>query len=194
MIILEKSESERLELEGASLPLALARSSGFTEGCMPEKVANVKRPSRGFKRWLFRAPIWLYKAGLGGLMGKRFLLLNHVGRVSGLPRQAVVEVANYDSANETYLIASGWGKTADWYKNLLKTPEITIQVGWRKMAVTAVPLTPEQSGDAMVTYARRYPMAARTLMKRLLGYEVDGTDEDYRSLGRDTVHFIALKK
>lgn len=160
---------------------------------MPEKVATIKRPSSGFKRWLFRAPIWLYKVGLGGLMGKRFLLLNHVGRVSGLPRQAVVEVANYDPANDTYLIASGWGKSADWYKNLLKTPDITIQVGRRKMRVTAVPLTPDQSGQAMVEYARRYPTAARTLMKRLLGYELDGTEDDYRALGQDVVPFIALK-
>ena len=160
---------------------------------MPEKVGNVKRPSRGFRRWLFRAPIWLYKVGLGGLMGKRFLLLNHVGRKTRLPRQAVVEVAHYDPASDTYTIASGWGKSADWYKNLLKTPQITIQIGRKKMAVTAVPLTPEQSGNAMVEYARRYPVAARTLTKRLIGYETDGTDDDYRALGHDVVPFIALQ-
>ncbi len=160
---------------------------------MGEQKAKIKRPSRGFKRWLFRAPIWFYRVGLGGLMGRRFVLLNHVGRKSGLPRQAVVEVAKHDKDTGDYIIASGWGKQADWYKNLLQTPEITIQVGWRKMAVTAVPLTPEQSGGAMVDYARRYPTAARTLMKRLLGYEVDGTEGDYRALGHDLVPFIALQ-
>ena len=160
---------------------------------MSDKVAMTKRPSRGLKRWLFRAPIWLYRVGLGGLMTKRMVLLNHIGRKSGLPRQAVVEVAKYDEANDTYYIASGWGKKADWYRNLLQTPEITIQVGWRKMRVTAVPLTPEQSGDAMVEYAQHYPVVARTLSKRLLGYEVDGTDADYYALGRDAVPFVALR-
>jgi deazaflavin-dependent oxidoreductase (nitroreductase family) len=160
---------------------------------MPENVAGMKRPTHGIKRWLFRAPIWLYRLGLGGLMGKRFLLLNHIGRKSGQLRQAVVEVAGYDEATDTYTIASGWGTQADWYKNLQKKPEITIQVGWRKLAVTAVPLSPEQSGEAMVAYARRYPQAALTLSKRLLGYEVDGTENDYRTLGRDVVPFIALK-
>lgn len=160
---------------------------------MSEKVPSVERPSSGLKRWLFRAPIWLYRIGLGGLMTKRMVLLNHIGRKSGKMRQAVVEVARYDKATDTVYVASGWGKKSDWYRNLLANPEITIQVGWRKMKVTAVPLTPEESGEAMVDYAHRYPTAARVLSKRLLGFEVDDTDEDYYALGRDAVPFVALK-
>lgn len=160
---------------------------------MPKKIVDVKRPSKGFRRFLFRAPIWLYRVGLGGLMTKRMVLLNHVGRKSGLPRQAVVEVTKYDADHDTYYVASGWGKKADWYRNLLATPDITIQVGWRKMAVTAVPLTPEQSGEVMADYARRYPTAARVLSERLLGYEVDGTAENYYALGHDVVPFVALQ-
>ncbi len=34
-----------------------------------------------------RLPIWLYRARLGRLLGERFLLLTHIGRKSGLPRQ-----------------------------------------------------------------------------------------------------------
>lgn len=160
---------------------------------MTGKVSSVERPSRGFKRWLFRAPIWLYRIGLGGLMTNRMVLLNHIGRKSGKLRQAVVEVTRHDKETDTYYAASGWGPEADWYRNLLQTPEITIQVGWRKLMVTAVPLTPEQSGEAMLDYAHSYPMAAKVLPKRLLGYEVDGTDEDYYALGRDAVPFVALK-
>jgi deazaflavin-dependent oxidoreductase (nitroreductase family) len=121
------------------------------------------------------------------------LLLNHVGRQSGLPRQAVVEVAKYDAANDTYYVASGWGHKADWYRNLRQTPDVVIQVGRRRVAVTAVLLTPEQSGDEMADYGRRYPTAAKVLSKRLMGYEVDGTDKDYYALGHDAVPFVALK-
>ena len=160
---------------------------------MTEKVPSVKRPSSGFTRWMFRAPIWLYKIGLGGLMTKRMVLLNHIGRKSGKMRQTVVEVVRYDKATDTVYVASGWGEKSDWYRNLLANPEITIQVGWRKMAVTAVPLNPEQSGQAMVDYAHRYPTAAKVLSKRLLGYEVDGSDEDYYALGHDAVPFVALQ-
>ena len=145
----------------------------------------------GIKRFFFRAPLSLYRIGLGGLLGKRFLLLNHTGRKSGQPRQTVLEVVNHDKATNTYYIASGFGQKSDWYLNILARPEVSIQVGWRKMLVTAVPLTPEASGQAMVDYSRRYPTAAKNLGK-LIGYDVT-TEEEYRAVGRDSIPFIALK-
>ncbi len=158
---------------------------------MPEKVGKAE-PPKGFSRLLWRAPIWMYRLGLGGLMGGRFLLLNHTGRVSGRPRQNVLEVVDHDEASNTYTIAAGFGQKSDWYKNILKTPEVTIQVGSREMAMTAVPMEPEDSGQAMIEYAHRNPRAAKELM-RICGYKVDGSDEDYYILGRDIIPFIILQ-
>ena len=95
---------------------------------MPEKVGKGE-PPKGFNRLMFRAPIWLYRLGLGGVLGKRFLLLNHTGRKSGLPRQTVLEVVDYNKTSNTYYIVSGYGEQSDWYKNIRKTPDVTIQVG-----------------------------------------------------------------
>ncbi|RME81456.1 MAG: nitroreductase family deazaflavin-dependent oxidoreductase [Caldilineae bacterium] len=150
-----------------------------------------RRPPRGLQRWLWRAPIWLYRLGLGGLLGRRFLLLTHTGRKTGLPRQAVVEIADYDETTNTYTIASGFGRRSDWYRNLQKTPQATIQVGNRKMSVLAELLSPEESGEAMVRYARRHPAAARSLA-RVLGLEVDGTEEGYRRVAREHIPFVRL--
>lgn len=150
-----------------------------------------RKPVSGLKKFFFRAPLFLYRIGLGGLLGKRFLLLNHIGRKSGKARQTVLEVVNYDETADTYYIASGFGKRSDWYRNILAHPQIDIQVGWRKMSVTAVPLTPEESGQAMVDYARRYPTAAKNLGK-LIGYDVS-TEEEYRTVGRESIPFIALR-
>jgi deazaflavin-dependent oxidoreductase (nitroreductase family) len=158
---------------------------------MLQKIATVAPPT-GVKRLLFRAPIYLYRWGLGWLLGRRFLLLHHVGRKTGLPRQATVEVVGYDEDTDTHYIAAGFGKHSDWYKNLLETPEVDIEVGRRRIAVTAVPLDPEQSGRAMVRYARRYPKAARRIA-RFCGYKVDGSEEDYFLLGRDVIPFVALR-
>jgi len=158
---------------------------------MPEKIKEVKPPT-GFSRLFFRAPIWLYKLHLGWLMGARFLLLNHIGRKSGQLRQAVIEVAGHDAATNTYYVASGFGKSAQWYQNILQTPEVTIQVGRKKMTVTAVALSPEQSGQKMVDYAHEHTKAAKNLMQ-FIGFSVDGSDEDYFSLGRDHIPFIAFK-
>ena len=154
-------------------------------------IANQRKRVTGIGRFFFRAPIFLYRVGLGGLLGKRFLLLNHIGRKSGLTRQAVLEVVKHDRESDTFYIASGFGKKSHWYLNILAHPEVNIQVGWRKMAVTAVPLTPEQSGEAMVDYARRYPKAAKNL-SRLIGFNIS-TEEEYRTVGRDAIPFIALK-
>lgn len=150
-----------------------------------------RKPVTGLKRFLFRAPLFLYRIGLGGLLGKRFLLLNHTGRKSGKTRQTVLEVANHDRATDTYYVASGFGKKSNWYLNIGENPSVEIQVGWRKMAVTAVRLTPEESGQAMVDYARRHPIAAKNLSK-ILGFDVS-TEEEYRAVGREFIPFVALK-
>lgn len=150
-----------------------------------------RKPVTGLKKFFFRAPLFLYRLRLGGLLGQRLLLLNHVGRKSGQPRQTVLEVVNHDKTTDTYFIASGFGKKSDWYSNILVQPKVEIQVGWRKMMVTAVPLTPEQSGEAMADYARRHPTAAKNLGK-LIGYDIS-TEAEYRAVGHDSIPFIALK-
>lgn len=154
-------------------------------------MTPTRKPPRGLQRLLWRAPIWLYRLGLGWLLGRRFLLLTHIGRKSGLPRQAVVEIDEYDPATDTYYIASGFGRKSDWYQNILKTPQVTIQVGNRKMEAVAEPLTPEASGEAMVRYARAHPTAARNLAK-VLGLEVDGSEESYRRVAQEHIPFVAL--
>ncbi|MEV1174935.1 nitroreductase family deazaflavin-dependent oxidoreductase [Nonomuraea sp. NPDC049784] len=143
----------------------------------------VKRPGppTGVSRLLWRLPIHLYWLGLGRLMGGRVMLLNHVGRVSGRPRQAVVEVVEHGERG--YVAASGFGTRADWYRNVMKAPDVTIQVGGRTLPVRAVPLQREEGAELMTRYAPRHPAAARRLCK-IMGFAVDGSVADYREVGR----------
>lgn len=151
-----------------------------------------RTPPKGMARWFMRMPITLYRLGLGGLMGGRFLLLNHVGRKSGLPRQVVLEVVNHDAATGVFTVASGFGTASDWYRNLQATPDVTIQVRRKRMAVTAHFLSQAEGGERMMDYARRYPRAALALSKTL-GYPVgDGTPEDYRRVG-EGIPFVAFR-
>ncbi len=158
---------------------------------MPEKIKDISPPS-GFSRFLYRLPIWFYKLHIGWLLGGRFLLLNHIGRKSGQPRQAVLEVVGHDKDTNTYYVASGFGPKSQWFQNLQHTPDVNIQVGSKKMAVTAHILPPEESGQAMVNYAHKYAKAAKNLMK-LIGYQVDGSDEDYYAIGAEHIPFIAFE-
>lgn len=150
------------------------------------------KPPTGLARLAFRFPIYLFRAGLGGLLGSRFLLLNHIGRKSGLPRQAVLEVVDYDQATDTYFVASGYGRSSQWFRNIQANPEVTIQVGRRKLAVTAEIFEPEESGEMMVQYAQRHPRAARSL-SRLIGYQVDGSPAGYRQIAAEHIPFVALR-
>ena len=144
----------------------------------------------GVSRFFFRLPIWLYHWRLGWLLGARFVLLNHVGRKSGQIRQAVVEVVRHDRSSDTYIICSGFGEKAQWFQNVMQTPDITIQIGRRHLAVTAERLPPTIGGDEMVDYARRHPSAARQLA-RFMGFQVDGSEAAYRTAG-EQLPFVAL--
>lgn len=157
---------------------------------MSNKTTRVPRP-KGIMRFFARIPIHMHRAGLGRLLGSRFLVLDHTGRVSGLPRQVALEVVRHDKPSDTYFVASGWGEEADWYRNLLKTPQVVVHSGGRSLNALAERLSGERSEDEMLTYARRHPRAIKSLAG-MMGFELDGTDEGYRALGRK-MPIIALR-
>lgn len=147
------------------------------------RMEIVKRPGppTGLRRKLWRLPILLYRLGLGPLLGRRVMLLTHTGRVSGLPRRAVIEVVRHDEHG--YVAASGFGPRADWYRNVLANPEVILQVGGRVLRAAAAPLTADEGAEIMATYAPRHPAAARRLCQ-IMGFAVDGSVDDYREVGR----------
>ena len=149
----------------------------------PTSTIKTPDPPRGIKAIPWRLPIWLYRLKLGFLLGHRFLLLTHIGRVSGEPRQAVLEVIHYDEETNTHYVASGFGEKSQWYQNLMKTPEVTIQIGNRKIPVTAARLSPEEAERILRIYRQEHPKALRELSK-ILGYELDGTEENFLAFTR----------
>ena len=132
---------------------------------------------------MFRLPIWLYRAHLGGLLGSRFVLVHHTGRSSGLAREVVVEVVERDHTAGTVTVAAGFGPRTQWYQNLLATPAASVELGWKRYDVHAEPLTRDEAGDTMVRYARRHPRAGRTLA-HYMGFPAPDDEEGYRELGR----------
>ncbi|MCV2393634.1 nitroreductase family deazaflavin-dependent oxidoreductase [Actinotalea sp. M2MS4P-6] len=93
-------------------------------------------------RRLVRAPIGLYRAGLGFLLGSRLLMVEHIGRTSGARRYVVLEVLTRPDP-ATYVIASGFGEKAQWYRNLRANPSARVWVGARR----AVPATARHLSD-----------------------------------------------
>jgi deazaflavin-dependent oxidoreductase (nitroreductase family) len=175
----------RAVLNGAVTRVALDRPGPVSgEAAAPAGP----RPPTGPIRLLFRLPVLLYGAGFGWLFGRRLLLVEHVGRQTGRTRRTVVEVVEHDREDGSYIIASGFGRTAQWYRNLLANPKATIQVGRRRLRVIAEELTPAAGGEVMAGYARRHPMLVR-LLGPVLGIP-PGT-RDYHAVG-EGIPFLRL--
>ncbi|GAA3738336.1 nitroreductase family deazaflavin-dependent oxidoreductase [Salinactinospora qingdaonensis] len=148
-------------------------------------------PHTGVKRALFRMPIWIYRLGLGGLLDGRFVLLTHIGRTSGQPRQAVLEIVGRHEESGGYLVASGYGSRSQWFRNILREPRVRFQVGWRHYTGTARPLPAAESGRRLADYARRYPRTAASLM-RIVGQDAGTTPADYARVGADRDHGVPI--
>ncbi|GLZ48329.1 nitroreductase [Actinomycetospora sp. NBRC 106375] len=146
---------------------------------------------RRLSRAVVRAPILVYRCGLGGLFGRRLVLLTHVGRRTGRPRQVVLEVVGPGADPGSWVVASGYGPRAAWFRNVLAHPEVSYQVGWRRRDGWARPLPAAESGRLLAGYAARRPRTAAALM-RLLDHDVDGSPEAYERIGADGEHGVPL--
>lgn len=151
-----------------------------------------KNPRRGLLRFLLRLPILFYRLHLGWLLGNRFLLLKHIGRKSGLTRETVLEVLRYDKQSKTYIVASGWGEGAQWYRNIVANPSVEIKSGWRRMRAKARRVSHEEAERELRAYAERHPIAYRAIVSRLLGERVRGEGEEIRALA-ERVPVIAIR-
>ncbi|MDG4824961.1 nitroreductase family deazaflavin-dependent oxidoreductase [Asanoa sp. WMMD1127] len=147
------------------------------------------RPGR-LLRALFRVPVPLLRWRLGAIFGHRVVLIEHFGRRTGVRRQTAVEVIGRDRRSGTITVASGYGGRADWYRNLRANPRATVVDGARRRTVEAFVVSPDDAAGTMVGYAQQHPRIAPRVA-RMLGYEVDGTDEDYAALGR-ALRFLEL--
>ncbi len=116
-------------------------------------------------------------------------MLTHTGRTTGKARRTVLEIPLTDGEGVWYL-ASGWGKTADWYRNLSARPLARVTVGLRTRPVSADLLTSDERGDLMVRYSREHPTLAAALATSF-GWRTDGPIDWYR-LGHDEVPWVRL--
>ena len=139
-------------------------------------------------RRLVRLPIVLYDHDLGWLLGRRFLMLTHVGRRSRRRYRTVLEVigANPDSAEVMVMV--GLGRSADWYRNLLAQPTTDVAIGRERFRAVYRELGDQEGADVLAAYERRNRAAAvviRRVLSRLVGWRYDGTPDQRLRLVRE---------
>lgn len=133
-------------------------------------------PKGLFKRVL-HAPSFLYRARLGFVFGKRFLMIEHRGRSSGHLYRTVVEVAGRHPEQREWIVAAGRGPRSDWYLNLIAGGLEAVWLGSRCHHAEVRFLSPEDASVVMKAYEDMRPGTAKRLY-RTMGVTYDGTDED----------------
>lgn len=129
-------------------------------------------------RALMRAPIWIYKARLGALLSSRLIMLEHIGRKSGTPRYVVLEVFDHPTA-DTYLVASGFGTSAQWFRNVKANPNVRVYAGSRAPARTIARVLDQDEADrALASYRSNHPQAwerFKPILNETLGTPITDT-------------------
>src|SRR5690625_1157096 len=96
-------------------------------------------------RRIARAPIVLYRLGLGGLLGRRFVLLEHRGRRSGQIRQVVLETISVDP--DVIHVVSGYGDESQWLRNVRADPRVRATCGWARPRAGRAQILPPRSEE-----------------------------------------------
>ena len=134
---------------------------------------------------LLRAPVHVYRWGFGFLLGKRFILLSHIGRRSGLRHQTVLEVVEYRVAGPEIVVMSGFGRNSDWLRNIEANHEGEIVIGSNCFTAAVRFLGEQEAMAAFEGYERRNRFMApiiRWVLSHLLGWKYSGSEEDRRRL------------
>ncbi len=92
-------------------------------------------------------------------MGSRILMLEHVGRISGEQRFVCLEVVERPNP-DTFVVVSGFGERAQWYRNVIANPQCWVTSGWgSRLPALATAMNAAESADALTRYQAAHPRA-----------------------------------
>jgi deazaflavin-dependent oxidoreductase (nitroreductase family) len=137
--------------------------------------------------YCFRVPVYLYRWRLGWLLGKRLLLLTHIGRRTGRRRQTVLEVVEYRKEGPEAVVVNGFGPDCDWVRNIEAGPGEEVTVGSRHFVASHRFLGEEEAMTVIQGYEHRNRFIAPIVRRGfswLLGWQYHGGESDRRRLIR----------
>jgi len=119
------------------------------------------------------------------LFGKRFLLLTHTGRRTGLLHQTVLEVMEYRPKSSEAVVMSGFGRNSGWLRNIEAKPYPEVTIGARHFVAVYRLLNEDEAMRVVRSYEQRnwfIKPVVRWVLGRLLGWKYRGSDLDLRRL------------
>ncbi len=103
----------------------------------------------------------LYRRIIYRFAGGMVLLLTTTGRRSGKPHTVGLQ---YELIDGQYWVGAADGTRADWYRNILATPAVALQVGSKNISATAGVVNDTERIAAYLAYR----LKKRPLMMRLI--------------------------
>ena len=90
------------------------------------------------------------------------LVLTTIGRRSGLPRDTPLQ---FEEINGVLHVAFARGTAADWFRNVVAEPRVTVTLRGREFAAVAEPVTdPVRIADFLLHRLRARPVMVRAIM------------------------------
>jgi len=152
---------------------------------------SFRHKPRGVWKWLLELPIWVYRARLGFLFGDRLVVIVHRGRTSGNRYETALEVAHHYSEQDEYVVTSGTGPDADWYRNVTASPAEELWIGNGRFRPSQRSLSTTEAVAVMQAYQLAHPQVAGRL-EQMMGVSHDGTPESWTAM-MDRLPMMAFK-
>jgi deazaflavin-dependent oxidoreductase (nitroreductase family) len=156
----------------------------------PAAPAGSKQNPPAFMTPFFKLPLILYRLGLGWMLGKRFMLLTHVGRRSGKIHRSVLAVVGYDEKTRTIMAVSAWS-SSNWYRNIQAAPALEVETGRVRYAPVQRPLSSEEMAALFIEFRRQHPVFIR-MVARIPGWNIDSSYDEFLVLAR-TLRGVAFQ-
>lgn len=145
-------------------------------------------PATPLHRAVFRAPLLLWRLGLGPVMGRLFMLITQTGRKSGLPRRTLVE---YHALGDRKYVVSAFGARAHWFRNIEADPHVTIQTAFGTQRVAARRVTRDDEVLEVYTLLmERNPVMMSWYLETL---DITPTAEDVLK-HKDRLHILTFER
>lgn len=136
-------------------------------------------------RGMLRLPVVLHRLGLGRILP--LAVLTATGRSTGLPRRTALYPHVIDG--RTYLWCP-YGDRAQWYRNVVANPIVTLQSRRGTQVMRAVPIRDEGEALGLITSLRRF--SDSFFQAYLDGEDLTGTDEEIAKQ-TDRLHLLRLE-
>jgi deazaflavin-dependent oxidoreductase (nitroreductase family) len=149
---------------------------------------NEKAPS--FMVPLFKLPIVLYRLHLGWVLGRRFMQLTHVGRLTGKVRRTILAVLKFDENTKEIFAVSAW-KGSDWFYNIQASPALQVESALDRYIPEQRTLSAEEITTAFIEYRKQHPIFSR-IVCRIPGWKWDSSYEEFLALAQ-TLRGVSFK-